>query len=307
MKEYLRSDGDSLDVVYTAPEGTDSVVFTVYDLELDDYLQSDEGIQTDAPRDFILRLTAETCKYDRKLRIEIQTVAVNHYTEDEMFINLVRPYSSNSDLAEYMGLTIVDSNPSFGEVTETELIRLERRARSLINAKIVDDFKFVYKTVATLGQDTDVLFMGQRIESFDQMIHDDVVVYDTTSDPEINDTGFEFVITRSKNNIRIVNPMININEWIDVSAIPNPGFFQKNSAYSIRGEYGWKYIPSDIELATQELVNEMYCSDYAYRLKGIKSIKNDAFTIDFDPSTGTGNLIVDSILANYRRFDIWAI
>jgi hypothetical protein len=306
MKEYLRTDGDSLDVVYTAPTGTDSVVFTVYDLDFDDYLQSDEAVAGEGSL-FTITLDRDVCKYDRKLRIEIQAIDQNTYTEDEMFISLVRPYASVTEIAEYIGLTIVNANPSTGEATSAELEKLERRARLLIDSKIVDSFKFNYKTIATLGQDTDVLFLGQRIETFDQIIHDDVVIYDTTADPSLNDTGFELTVTRGKNSIRIVNPLININEWVDVAAIPNPGFFQKDSAYSVRGEYGWKYIPSDINQALLELADTMFCSDFQYRLKGIKSIKNDAYTVDFDPSTGTGNMIVDSLIQPYRRWDLWAI
>jgi hypothetical protein len=44
MNEYLRSDGDTLTIPYTAPSGTDSIVFNVYDLDLEEYIQADESL-----------------------------------------------------------------------------------------------------------------------------------------------------------------------------------------------------------------------------------------------------------------------
>ena len=44
MKEYLRSDGDTVTIPFSAPTGTDSVVFNVYDLDLEEYIQSDEAV-----------------------------------------------------------------------------------------------------------------------------------------------------------------------------------------------------------------------------------------------------------------------
>ena len=44
MKEYLRTEGDSVTIPYTAPLGTDAVVFSVYDLDLEEYVQSDQSL-----------------------------------------------------------------------------------------------------------------------------------------------------------------------------------------------------------------------------------------------------------------------
>ena len=44
MKEYLRTEGDSVTIPYTAPLGTDAIVFSVYDLDLEEYVQSDESL-----------------------------------------------------------------------------------------------------------------------------------------------------------------------------------------------------------------------------------------------------------------------
>jgi hypothetical protein len=382
MNEYLRSDGDPLTIPVTAPSGTDSIVFNVYDLDLEEYIQADESLAkratitaatgngttitytapntfavgdivtitglstttgsslnksnvavatrsssqftvTDstigtatAPQtgkalhittEFNLVLNQDVTAYDRRLKIEIQNISSNTYTEDELYGNLVRPYATAQEIAEYGDITIVSSNPGLGEATIAQLVKQEKRARLVINSIISDSFTFKYKSVGTIGQGTDLLYLGQRVESYDKIIKDDEVVYDSTEDPLINILEYPIAISSSKYNLKITLPEENISEWTDVSVLKNHGFFEKNSSYIVRGEYGWKYIPVDINQAVCELASDMICSDYIYRKKGVKSIKNDAYAIEFNPGSATGNLIVDNLISPYKRFDIWAV
>lgn len=306
MKEYLRSDGDTLSILYKAPTGTDVVVFDVFDIELDEHLQSYEGVLVSGS-DFNLVIDREVCKYDRKLKVEIQAVDSNTYTEDEFYANIIRPYATPEEISEYGDIEIVQSNPGIRQATRAQLIKQEKRARMLIDAVVGEPFVFKYKTIATLGQGTDMLHIGQRIESFDKIIKDDEVIYDTTQDPEINLLDYQVGISTSKQNLKVILSGENINEWADVSVLNSKGFFNKNSSYIVRGEYGWKYIPVDINQAVCELVTDMICSDYEYRNKNIKSIKNDAYSVEFAQGSSTGNKIVDSLIAPYKRFDIWAV
>lgn len=382
MKEYLRSDGDTLTIPYTAPSGTDSIVFNVYDLDLEEYIQADESLAKRATvtaatgngttitytaantfavgetvtitglttttgstlnksnvvvatrsssqftvtnstvgtatstqsgkalhitTAFNLILNQDVTAYDRRIKIEIQSITSNTYTEDELYGSLIRPYATAQEIATYGDITIVSSNPGAGEATEAQLIKQEKRARLVINSILSDAFVFKYKSVGTLAQGTDFLYLGQRIELFDKIIKDDQIVYDLSEDPEINLLEYPLAISSSKYNLKVTLSEENISEWTDVSVLKNHGFFEKNSSYIVRGEYGWKYIPVDINQAVCELASDMICSDYGYRKKGIKSIKNDAYSIEFTPGSATGNLIVDNLIAPYKRFDIWAV
>lgn len=301
MKEYFRTEGDSLTIPYVASAGTDSVIFSVYDLDLNEYILADEAVFSTGST-FNIILTQDITKYDRSLRIEIQSINGNVYSEDEMYVSVLRQYASTSEIRSELNL---DSN----QVSNAQIERLERKARYFINSKLGEDFSFSYKTIGTLGQGTDQLYIGLRTESFDKIIKDDKVIYDTTEYPEVNEMEYPVGITRSKYNLKIVAEGENISEWSDVSVLRNPGFFTKNSFYVIRGEFGWKYIPNEIKVATVELVNDMLCSDFNYRNKGLKSVKNDSFDIQFQDGmqTSSGNLLVDSILSEFKRFDVWAI
>jgi hypothetical protein len=89
----------------------------------------------------------------------------------------------------------------------------------------------------------------------------------------------------------------------------NPSYFGKDSSYLVRGEYGWKAVPEDIKIAVYELINDFMCNDSIYRNKGLKSIQNDSFNIQFADGmlNGTGNLYVDSLLAPYKVWNLKAI
>ena len=43
MKEYLTTDGDGLTISYTAPSGTDEVIYTIIDIDLDEVLFADQA------------------------------------------------------------------------------------------------------------------------------------------------------------------------------------------------------------------------------------------------------------------------
>ncbi len=222
MKEYLRSDGDTLTIPYLAPTGTDSVVFNVYDLDLEDYIQSDEGVLVSGST-FNLVLDKDVAAYDRRVKIEVQSIDANTYTEDEFYGNLVRPYATAQEIADYGDIIIVSSNPGPGEATLAQLVKQEKRARLVIDSIINDSFTFKYKSVGTIGQGTDLLYLGQRIESYDKVIKDDETVYDSTEDPSVNLLEYPLAISSSKYNLKVTLSGENISEWTDVSVLKNYG------------------------------------------------------------------------------------
>ena len=153
------------------------------------------------------------------------------------------------------------------------------------------------------------MHLGQRIESFDKITYNDYVVYDPTEDPVIDELGATIAVAPSKYAIKVVAEGVNISEWVDQNPLNNPAYFGKDAAYLVRGEYGWRELPEDIKVATYELINDFVCNDYIYRNKGLKSIQNDAFNIQFADGmlNGTGNLYVDALLAPYKSWNLKAI
>jgi hypothetical protein len=320
MKEYLTTEGDGLTITYSAPGTVDAVIYTITDLDLDEVLFADEASKNDDDL-YEFELSSDICKYDRKLRIGIELLdygtpsAVSSvgsngsYNTDFLDISLVRPYVTADDLAEELGLTIVTGTPAdTSEVKRATIERWERQARMFINSKIDDKIRLQYKTVTVVGQDTDVLYLdGNRIESFDKITKDDEVLYDTQED--INLLDYPIEISKSKLQLKPVSVGSNIDEGKSVVAIYDPGYFERGSIYSVRGEYGWKNVPEELREATIILVDDMRCNDWSYRNKGLKSVKNDSFDIEYSDVifSGTGNILVDALISDFKSIRMFAI
>lgn len=256
-----------------------------------------------------IALSSDVCKYDRSLVIQIQSIQINNYSTDDIDILIKRPYSTTSEIKSYFEQNFNEIESILVNQSDAFIEKLERKARYLINAYTGNDFKFEYKTVGSYGMDTDLLHLGQRIESFDKIIYDDYVIYDSKEDPAIDELGATIAIAPSKYALKVVAEGVNISEWVDQNPIKNPSYFGKDSAYLVRGEYGWKAVPEDIKIAVYELINDFLCNDFIYRNKGLKSIQNDAFNIQFADGmlNGTGNLYVDALLAPYKVWNLKAI
>lgn len=256
-----------------------------------------------------ISLNTDSCKYDRDLTIEIQSIQVDGYSTDSLDIRIKRPYATVSEIRSYFEKILYGSTSILERETEEFIQKLERKARYLINAYTGNEFKFEYKTVGAYGQNTDLLHLGQRIESFDKITSDDYVIYDSTEEPVIDILGATVAVAPSKFAIKVVSEGVNITEWVDQNPLQNPSYFGKDSSYLIRGEYGWKAVPEDIKIAVYELINDFLCNDSLYRNKGLKSISNDSFNIQFADGmlNGTGNLYVDSLLSQYKVWNLKAI
>lgn len=259
---------------------------------------------------YIINLNSDVCKYDRSLVVEIQSIQLDGYLTDSIDITIKRPYATYDEIYSYFdnynsvnGYNILQSQDS------AFIEKLERKARYLINAYINSEFKFEYKTVGAYGQNTDLLHLGQRVESFDKITYDDYVIYDSTEEPVIDILGATVAIAPSKFAIKVVAEGVNITEWVDQNPLMYPSYFGKDSSYLVRGEYGWKAVPEDIKIAVYELINDFMCSDSIYRNKGLKSIQNDSFNLQFADGmlNGTGNLYVDSLLSQYKVWNLKAI
>jgi len=258
---------------------------------------------------YTIDLNSDTCKYDRSLVIEIQSIQVNGYSTENIDITIKRPYATVSEIKIYFQNNFDQTQSLLHNQVDEFIEKLERKARYLINAYVNSEFKFEYKTVGAYGLNTDLLHLGQRIESFDKITYDDYVIYDSTEEPAIDILGATLAVAPSKFAIKVVSEGVNITEWVDQNPLQNPSYFGKDSAYLVRGEYGWKAVPEDIKIAVYELINDFLCNDSIYRNKGLKSIQNDSFNIQFADGmlNGTGNLYVDSLLSQYKVWNLKAI
>jgi hypothetical protein len=79
--------------------------------------------------------------------------------------------------------------------------------------------------------------------------------------------------------------------------------FKDGFDYVIDGDFGWKVIPSDIQEASELLIQDMKNDSSKYMNRYIESFDNEDFKIKFatGATSNTGNVIVDKILEKYKN------
>ena len=299
MIELLRKDDSALSLNYTASAYATGLVFEVYDLDTNNFIQggnASASVTTASYIQYNVTLNSDSTEYDRNLKIEfITTSASGAFTENQRY-SIRRPYSTASRIREIA--TVQDST------TDVTLQKLERRARLIIDSFVGFNFYKKKKSLDAYGNNTDVLFMNEEILSVNKIYEDDILVYEKNSVEYQFDYPIEISI--SGNRIKIVNSTEKNKESLEFpkfSIFHYDGVFKKDYLYEVDAVFGYEYVPSNIEEAAALLVEDYLCNDASIRNKNIVELSNDSYDIKYaaDFATGTGNLIVDSLLSEYRQ------
>jgi len=298
MKELLRQDGAAYNFIYTASSYATSVFYEVYDLDTNEYLQGGKGAGPTASFNYTISLNKDTTEYDRNIKIEFVTTSQGGAFSEIQYLALVRPYATANRIIELADI------PSSASANTNLLRQLEKKARLSLNSYIGDNFYKEKRTLTVFGQNADIITTPIPIQRIDKIYEDDLIVYEKDN-PDYQ-LDFPLEIDNSKTRIKIVNSSTNNKEILEspkFSVFYYEGIFRKDFAYKIDGIWGWEYVPSDIELATALLVEDYLCNDFNIRNKNISQLSNDSYNIKYgsDFSTGTGNLVVDNLIAKYKE------
>jgi hypothetical protein len=78
--------------------------------------------------------------------------------------------------------------------------------------------------------------------------------------------------------------------------------FPRGVDYTFILDVGYKAVPPDVEQAAMMLIEDLKCGNNDYYRRFVTQYSTDQFDIKFAPQFlgGTGNLIVDKILENYK-------
>lgn len=300
MLEYLRTDNSTLDITYTASANITSLLFTVFDLDNNDQLQSGSATMVGASSVFTVTLNTSTTEYDRNIKIVYQPINASATYTDTIYAGLVRPYATVSRIREIANIPSSGS----GSVSDPTIQKLEKRARLVIDSFVGFGFYKEYRSVDVYGNNTDILQLNDNILSISKIYEDDILTYEKDSTTYQFDYPIE--ISTSGERIKLVNSDTKNKETLEFpkfSVFYYDGIFYKSYLYKVEGVFGYEYVPSDVEEATALLVDDMLCNDFNIRNKNIASLSNDSYNLKYgsDFALGTGNLLVDSLLAKYRQ------
>jgi len=216
---------------------------------------------------------------------------------------VVQPYVDFAQAYSLIGIGNDPSDPNYK--IYDEITAAERYARKLIENYTGQKFYLYTDTYSIYGTDSDTLALPSKINELYKLYSNDVLLKDTINN--IDNWNYQVDVTESGYALRINraamldNTVYTANGMVPPSIHDAPGVFQRGYRYTVFGEFGYEYIPDEVELAAVELIKDYFSKDNLWRNKYVNKIST--FDWDFEygsgATSGTGNLYADQLLSDY--------
>ena len=314
--QILRLHPYPLSVTYTVPDANSYYVLVIDNIS--EQITNEFSVTSNANSKIIYSLDGDFVKYDKSYSLTIYEDA------SESSADLVR-----GDIVVEDNLDIVRPyvNPATLGTTATEIAEYtlhENLARTIIDS-VTGGFYYNRSYLETVGQGTDYISLWKKTDKILKAYENTVLVYDASlATPAIYD--YTYFITKDKTAIS-KDPVVEVDEINRAERKParmplamsdsynifdtedsghvqtvSPGVaFAEWTDYIFLLETGYKVVPYDIQDATLMLIDDIKCGRLDYYKRYVKNYKTDQFEIEYDKRLidGTGNILVDKILAKY--------
>lgn len=277
--EIIRNDRESkVKFPFASTDEITSVVFErggidVVTAELSDITQTSEGIpEIEVPYSF-LRYCG---KFDVRVDFEVDSKS---YTEVQQH-TVIQPLFTTQELREF------DSD--FVNSSDAAIRRLERAVRAIIERITGQKFELSHGVETARSYNGQTLVMPKRIVTLE------------------GSKGFILGVNSSVESdgwvVRALNPMYySVDPYVNPIHDPYSSYSFREGSYRISGEWGYRSVPEQINLAALTLAQEYGCRESAWRAKYVETIKNVDWGVTYHENAfvGTGNVNVDKILESY--------
>ena len=273
----------------------------IYTLRLQDLVEHfvEESNITSANLQITYVIPLSKIEFDRKYEVKILNSDEEIVFEDNL--DIVRPYTDPNKL----GTTA-------SEITEAKYNELI--ARSIIDSFVVDGFYNQKVIVQTVGEGLDYIPLWVNAYKVLRVYENDVLIFDV--DEETNDRYFKLSLDNSAVQEYVPNSTESLNRL--EKTLPNLpvsygdlGYYGWDTVtfptgydYTLVLDAGYKTIPSDIQAATEMLVNDIKCGRLDQYKRYVEEYQTDQYKVKFNAKklfSGTGNIIVDQILSKYTK------
>jgi hypothetical protein len=273
----------------------------IYTLRLQDLVEHfvEESNITSANLQITYVIPLSKIEFDRKYEVKILNSDEEIVFEDNL--DIVRPYTDPNKL----GTTA-------SEITEAKYNELI--ARSIIDSFVVDGFYNQKVIVQTVGEGLDYIPLWVNAYKVLRVYENDVLIFDV--DEETNDRYFKLSLDNSAVQEYIPNSTESLNRL--EKTLPNLpvsygdlGYYGWDTVtfptgydYTLVLDAGYKTVPSDIQAATEMLVNDIKCGRLDQYKRYVEEYQTDQYKVKFNAKklfNGTGNIIVDQILSKYTK------
>ena len=273
----------------------------IYTLRLQDLVEHfvEESSITSANLQITYVVELSKIEFDRSYEVKILNSDEEVVFEDNL--DIIRPYTDPNKL----GTTASE----IAEAKYNELI-----ARSIIDSFVTDGFYNKKVIVQTVGEGLDYIPLWVNAYKVLRVYENDVLIFDV--DEETNDRYFKLTLdnsaiqeyvpdsTESLNRLEKTLPNLPVSYgdlgyygWDTVT-------FPTGYDYTLVLDAGYKTVPSDIQAATEMLINDIKCGRLDQYKRYVEEYQTDQYKVKFNASklfSGTGNIIVDQILSKYSK------
>lgn len=286
-----------------------NVTLKIYDQNSGSVLLNNASAVNNVPSGlYSFDLTPTYTSTDTTLKIEWSYAVNSSSVKQNQFLTVITPYATVSDIISFNGYGARPQDANYKspeQITYAEMI-----ARTQINNYTSLNFGKRYGSQELFGVGSDAVFLTERMISVDKMDANGVNVIDYTASPVYNNAGWNIELSPTGKAVRVVreNWDVRYDNQVDPTVLYY-GQFRKNERYKFTGYIGYEYVPQEIKLCTMILAGDLLSQDAAWRNKYLTDIKlsETSFKIGAGAFNGTGNVIVDGILDQYRNVNIVVI
>lgn len=250
-------------------------------------------------------LDPEYTTLNRVLRLQWDYTVNGKAISSEDFYEVFTPYAYVSDIIDYYNFGTSPSDLNYK--SHDELIYAERLARYQIESYTNQTFGRAWGDQEQFGYGSDAIELVQRMVNVEKLYENGTLVIDYTQDPVYNTFGYDVELSTTNKALRILkSPYDVIYDGQMDPTVLYYGRFREHARYKIYGELGWTYVPNDIKFCAIRLVGNILSRDAEWRERYLKKVNLSeiSFELDGGAFSGTGDVIVDNILDNYRTVGI---
>lgn len=292
---------------------TDSLpTLSIYDADNDSspLLGYDSISVIDEPENgkYSFLLTQELTSIVRVLELKWNYTVNGLASEQTDFYRIDLAYSNPNEVIDFLGLGITPADINYHSITDIQ--NAEKIARTIIDGYTGLKFYLRYGSQEMFGVGSDAIQLIERMTSIDKMYENGVLVIDNTVTPAYNQFGYGIELTQTGYVARLLNPGwdVRYDDQVDTNILYY-GKFRDGARYKFVGDIGYKYVPEDIKQASMLLIGDLISNDYAWRNKYLNKINLSEISFEMSKGAfnGTGNVIVDNILDQYRNINMIVI
>lgn len=182
------------------------------------------------------------------------------------------------------------------EVSDADITKAERRVRRIIEKHCGQKFQKTRETLLVHANGGRMMVLPKRLISVD-------AVKDSRTDLTI--TGYEL-----RNNNWMLRRTLQFYSG-DTLTVTGPIFdpfklgsysWPRGVDFAIEGIWGWERVPEPVAEASLILIEQQLCPEAIYRERYLTSMKAADWRFDVSSSAfgGTGNVVADQLLSDYR-------